>query len=152
VRPDTRCFGGVDIDFGGVENSRQAQTFTALSSGALVRTELTLAKDQDALDDWVLRLSPVDDAGVPTNDVLAETSVPDASLPIGRSTVTFAFVNPPSVVAGTTYALVLTRGELFNWTGRFGNPCLGVGFSSSDQTGSFTEASVDFVFATFVSS
>ena len=153
VRADARCVGNTDVDFGGADNSRQAQTFTALSSGALVRAELTLGKDEDALDEWFLRLSPVDDAGVPTNDVLAETFVPDTSVPLGNSTVvTFDFANPPAVVAGTTYALVLTRGEFFKWAARDGDPCQGAAFSSANQTAPFNDVHTDYVFRTFVAS
>jgi hypothetical protein len=153
VRADARCIGNSDIDFGVIENGRQAQTFTALSSGALVRAELTIAKDEDALDEWFLRLSPVDSTGVPTSDVLAETSVPDTSVAIGTSApVAFDFANPFPVVAGTTYALVLTRGEFFRWAARDGNPCQGAGFASSDQTAPFNDVHNDFVFRTFVAS
>jgi hypothetical protein len=153
VRPDARCVGSGDTDFGGADNTRLAQTFTALSNGALVRADLTVAKLEDALDDWILRLSPVDDAGEPTNRVLAETFVPDANVPRGASTVvTFAFANPFSVVAGTTYALVLTRGELFLWTARNGDICQGAAFHSPSQTAPFTETDIEFVFRTFVAS
>jgi len=153
VKADARCIGNSDIDFGAIENSRRAQTFTALSSGALVRAELTVGKDEDALDEWILRLSPVDGEGVPTNDVLAETVVPDTSVPLGPATaVTFEFADPPAVVAGTTYALVLTRGEFFKWAARNGNICQGQAFSSSDQTAPFDETDADFIYTTFVAS
>lgn len=152
ARVDAKCVGSGDFDFGGIENGRLAQTFTAIASGALVRAELTVAKNEDALDEWILRLSPVDDAGVPSNRVLAETTIPDASVPIGRATVTFAFAKPFSVVAGTTYALVLTRGEFFSWTVRNGILCPGLSFTSSTQTGPFFVADNQFIFTTFVAS
>lgn len=153
VREDARCVGNSDVDFGVVENGREAQTFTALASGELVRAELTIAKFEDALDDWVLRISPTNTDGTPTDIVLAETVVPDTSVPLGPSTpVMFDFSRPRAVVAGVTYALVLTRGEFFFWAGRDGDPCQGKGFASSNQTAPFDLMSVDHVFRTFVSS
>lgn len=153
VRADARCVGNSDIDFGVIENGREAQTFTALSSGALVKAELTIAKDENALDDWILRVSPVDSAGFPTSNILAETFVPDTSVPLGASAaVTFEFAKPATVTVGVTYALVLTRGEFFRWAGRDGNPCEGQGFASSNQVAPFDRISVDHVFTTFVAS
>jgi hypothetical protein len=153
VRADARCIGNSDVDFGVVENGREAQTFTALSSGALVRAELTIAKDENALDDWILRISPTDATGSPMNTVLAETFVPDASVPLGAATaVTFDFAKPAAVIAGVTYALVLTRGEFFRWAGRDGDPCSGQTFASSNQTAPFDRIDLDHVFSTFVAS
>jgi type IV secretory pathway VirB10-like protein len=153
ARPDARCVGSSDVDFGAIENSRLAQTFTALSSGTLVRAELRVFKnDESTLDDWILRLSPVDETGEPSNRVLSQASVADASVPSGGSSVIFDFANPFSVVAGTTYALVLTRAEFFFWSKLNGNFCQGTAFHSSDQSGPFTETDGDFVYTTFVAS
>lgn len=153
VRADARCFGSSDVDFGAAENTRLAQTFTALSSGALVRAEIAIAKFEDALDEWFLRVSPVDANGRPTDDILAESVVSDANVPLGPSTiVAFPFTSPASVVAGTTYALVLFRGEFFFWGKRDGDICPGSGFLSSDESPPFITTDGDFIYTTFVSS
>jgi hypothetical protein len=158
TRVDATCAaGGLGVFLLAEENSRLAQTFTALASGPLVRADLKMAKPAGVGSDFVLRLSPVRDSGeviVPTNDVLAETAVAEASMPVGGSTVTFAFATPFSVVAGTTYALVLSRpgGGKFVWVGSETNPCPGGGFIGPDQTGSFLDTATDFFFTTFVTS
>lgn len=153
VRVDARCFGSSDVDFGASENSRLAQTFVALSSGQLVRAEIPVDKFENAVDEWILRLSPVDAAGLPTNEILADSVVPDANVPLGDATVVaFEFASPFSVVSGTAYALVLTRGEFFFWSKRDGDNCPGSAFFSSDQIDPFIETDGEFVYTTFVAS
>jgi hypothetical protein len=137
-------------------NFRFAQTFTALASGPLVKAEILASKEPGSDGDFVLRLSPVDASGVPTNEVLAETSVAAANMPDGVSTVTFTFGNPAPVVAGGEYALVLTRpgGTFVAWSGQLGNPCAGQHFFSADQEKPFQPdtSGVDRDFTTFVRS
>ena len=158
TRVDATCAdAGLSVLSIANENSRLAQTFTALASGPLVRANLVIAKPGDADDDFVLRLSPVGQSGevvTPTNDVLAEALVSGASVSNQASTVTFAFATPFVVVAGATYALVLTRrgGSAFAWLEHDGNPCAGAAFMGPNQTGSFIDIGVDFVFTTFVAS
>jgi hypothetical protein len=139
------------------ENVRLAQTFTALASGPLVRVDLRIGKPNGAGGDFVLRLSPVQQSGEilpPTNDVLAETSIAEASLPVGELTASFLFANPFPVVAGTTYALVLSRpgGGRFAWVRGVDDLCPGGAFTSPDQTGSFLDTFGDFFFTSFVTS
>jgi hypothetical protein len=133
--------------------NRLAQTFTALGSGPLVRTDLLLVKQVGEEDDYVLRLSPLDGAGVPTNTVLAETTLASATVPLGESLVRFSFAAPFAVVAGTEYALVLTRpgGDIFEWRFNSGDLCSGQSFVSLDQTGPFFAHSGDFIFTTLIS-
>ncbi len=119
----------------------------------VVRAEIAIAKFEDALDEWFLRVSPVDANGRPTDDILAESVVSDANVPLGPSTiVAFPFTSPASVVAGTTYALVLFRGEFFFWGKRDGDICPGSGFLSSDESPPFITTDGDFIYTTFVSS
>jgi hypothetical protein len=109
----------------------------------------------DSRGDYLLRLSPLDVVDFPTNDVLAEAVVPNDSVPAGASTVTFAFSSPAAVVAGTKYALVLTRlgPDTFLWQTRGADDCLGQAFSSSDQSAPFKFIfNANFVFTVFVSS
>jgi hypothetical protein len=133
-------------------NARLAQTFTALGSGPLVRADLLIVRQLGEDGDYVLRLSPLDGAGVPTNTV-AETAVADATVPLGASIVSFFFATPFSVVAGTEYAVVLTRPEgiRFEWRFNSGDACPGTSFVSLDQTGQFSALTGDFIFTTFVS-
>ncbi len=158
TRVDTECTAdGPGILVLATENSRLAQTFTALASGPLVQADLNIAKPVGTGGDFVLRLSPVKKSGevrLPTNDVLAETEVAETSVPEGSSIVTFNFATPFSVVAGVPYALVLTRpgGSTFAWVGSEVNPCSGGGFVSQDQTGAFLDITSDFFFTTFVTS
>jgi hypothetical protein len=120
---------------------RLAQPFVALASGPLVSATLELDQKSstDGAGDYILRLSPVDDESVPTNQVLAESVVAGASVPEGPSTVVFDFAEPFSLKAGIEYALVLARpdSEQFAWRGDLGDRCAGHLFFSPDQTGAF---------------
>jgi hypothetical protein len=158
VRSDATCtsseVGEVVI---GDEDSRLAQTFTALASGSLVRADLDIAAPAGSSGDLVLRLSPVKQSGEtlpPTNDVLSEATVAAANVPAQISTITFSFGTPFSVTAGVTYALVLSRpgGDRFFWVGHENDPCAGAAFFSPDQTAGFLDISPDLVFTTFVRS
>jgi hypothetical protein len=136
-------------------NARIAQTFTAIASGPLVRAEVRVIKPPATLGDFILRLAPVDGSGVPTNIVLAETPLLDINVPNGPSTVSFTFANPASVVAGTTYALVLTRSgsDQLAWGGKMGDGCTGTAFLSPSQSAPFAAVGgLDLIFATFVTS
>lgn len=138
-------------------NNRYAQTFTAKSSGPLISAELSISKLAGSPGDYILRLSPVDGSGIPTNEVLAEAIVANADVPDGGGTVPFTFGTPYAVKAGNDYALVLTRSEgTFGWGARGGDACAGSAFRSPDQTAPFTEGvggnGNDFIFTAFVRS
>jgi hypothetical protein len=150
TRVDATC-DEANSGYSGAE--RLAQVFTALNSGWLVSVRLPILKEAGDVGDYVLRLAPVG-GGVPTNGLLAETAVANASVPVGESPVTFTFRAPASVMAGTQYGLVLTRsgGDMVYWAATQGNACAGQGYFSRDQTGPFSPSSGDFVFTTFVSS
>lgn len=156
IRVDATCptSGGSGSSNDG--NVRFAQTFTALASGPLVKAELLVEKEAGSTGDFILRLSVVDGSGFPTNDVLAVSVAADASVPDGVSTVTFSFASPATVVAGTEYALVLTRpgGDFIGAFGQTGNPCAGQRFFSPDQKQPFQldSSGFDLGFTTFVRS
>jgi hypothetical protein len=137
-------------------NYRFAQTFTALASGPLVEAQLRIGKQVGSAGDYILRLSPVDAFGVPTNDVLASASAANSAVPDGFATVSFTFSFPFQIVAGTQYALVLTRPGSTHllWEGHSGNTCAGHVYDSPSQTAPFLAnfADLDLVFTTFVSS
>src|SRR5215211_8706147 len=92
TKADATCVGpatdGISI---ADVNARLAQTFTAIASGPLVKAEVRVIEPPGTLGDYILRLSPVDGAGVPTNIVLAETPLLDVNVPNGQSTATFTF-------------------------------------------------------------
>jgi hypothetical protein len=155
TRLDAVCAGPAETVNGVNGDARRAQSFTALSSGSLVMAQLVLTQNAGTDVDYVLRLSPLDGFGFPTNEILAETSVANAAVPVGLSLVTFTFSRPFAVVAGTAYALVLSRpggGNVF-WHLSDGDVCPGQLFASADQTAEFLGGSnLDFIFTTFVSS
>ena len=156
LKVDAVCSGPSNdaFGFGGV-NWRMAQTFTAIESGPLVRAELLLSEPAGSLGDYVLRLAPVDGAGVPTNGILAETSLADINVPNGQSTVRFSFAAPASVVAGTSYALVLARpgSDKLVWLGQTGNNCTGTAYFSDVLNRPFVVlGNIDFIFRTFITS
>jgi hypothetical protein len=158
---DATCSGPFNIGFKRDSGTaRFAQTFTAIASGALVKAEFDLAKDTGSEGDYILRLSSVDGKGVPTNDVLAETTVANADVPAQFVTVPFTFTDPFPVEAGKAYALVLTRpGGQLQLDGNRNNPCSGQAFVSEDQTAPFNKVEVDgfdfvidFIVTTFIRS
>lgn len=159
TRPDATCLGAAK-DEGlvglGDGNNRIAQTFTALTSGSLVRADLRVRKAESSAGDYIVQLGTVDSFGTPTNEVLAVASVPSGEVPDGDSTVPFSFSQPVSVVAGTQYALILTQpGSAFlGWTGHFGDPCAGRRFVSLNQSSPFQagDNEFDLEFTTFVRS
>ncbi len=153
-RADATCNAADEGFISGLDGSRLAQTFIAAASGQLVRAELLLEKLAGEDGDYVLRVSPLDGSGVPTNEVLAETSAPNGVVPVGQSIVSFTFRTPFSVVANTEYALVLTvpQGDRFTWDVVFGDRCQGTSFLSGSGTGPFIEGNGDFIFTTFVKS
>jgi hypothetical protein len=159
TRTDATCLGAA-ADEGlvglGVGNNRIAQTFTALSSGPLVRADLRISKAETTSGDYIVQIGTVDNFGTPTNEVLAVASVPSGGVPDGSSTVSFSFNRPLSVVAGTQYALILTQpgSNFLGWTGHFGDPCAGRRFVSLNQTSPFQagDNGLDLEFTTFVKS
>jgi hypothetical protein len=156
---DANCPGpsdDTDTHGDGINPGRVGQTFTALSTGALVRVEIEVNKAAVASSEWVVQIVDTDGAGVPTNTVLAAGAVPDSSVPSGQSKLT-AELNPGAVVeAGQRYAFVLARpgGGAFGVRERSGNPCPVQEFESPTQTGAWAPAgdapNEDIVFATFV--
>jgi hypothetical protein len=158
TRADASCPGpsaGI-IPIASSGEFRFAQTFTAGRSGELVRAEIEILRNTATAGDFILRLAPLDSEGVPTNTVLAESSVRGAEAPEDPATVSFSFADPASVEAGITYALVLTRpgGDRFGWAVEAAAGCPGERFRSVDQSAPFeTQGSgLGFVFTTFVRS
>jgi hypothetical protein len=135
-------------------DQRIAQTFTTVRGGPFVRADLEIFKKIGSIGDYILRLSTVDASGVPTNEVLAASVVPNNRVPDLFTAITFSFANPATVVANTQYALVLTRpgSDQLESIGSSGDPCAGRTFISSSQTAPFAEdtTTFDMTFTTFV--
>jgi hypothetical protein len=158
TRADATCPGPADDLIPTATNgeARFAQTFTAGRRGVLVRAELVVLSDATTAADLILRLAPLDDEGVPTNTILAEAAIAGAAAPVDLEAVSFSFVEPASVEAGVSYALVLTRpgGDDFGWAVEENGGCPGGRFGSDDQTAPFEllSSGAGFVFTTFVRS
>jgi hypothetical protein len=157
TRVDARCTPEITRNLNAAGGDRRiAQTFTAVRSGQLVSVEISAHKAPGSSGDFVLRLTPLDSTGVPTANVLAEAVVAEADLPESPAIVRFTFPNPFPVVAGTEYALVLTRfaGGAFNWQANDADPCEGNHLFSGDQSGPFGEIfpGLDLIYTTFVRS
>ena len=148
------CSIAETLNFGLVAPQRLAQTFTAAASGNLIRAELAIEKEADSLGDYFLHLAPVDNFGVPTNDVLAVAPVTNQAVPAGTSTVSFSFPSPAALTAGVQFALVLNRSgtDLMGWRGVTGDQCGGLSFKSANQTAPFTSfgEGLDLIFRAFV--
>jgi hypothetical protein len=153
-KADAACSGETEGGFSAGGNSRFAQTFTALGSGPLERAEVLIREFEGTAGDYILRLSAVNAAGVPTNTVLATAIVPDGDVPVGTSLVSFTFPTPFSVVAGVRYALVITRpgANTLEVNGYKNDTCAGGAFYSNNQTGAFSEFDLsDLTFTTSIS-
>jgi hypothetical protein len=109
------------------EPGNWGQTFTALNSGNVHSVQLSVRGfEQPGPDPWTppigdlsVRLTAVDASGRPdTNTTLATTTVPASEVGRFHSLVSANFTNPPSIEAGTQYALVLNSmeaGSTYTW-------------------------------------
>lgn len=157
VRADAQCATANGAAVDAPPDGRIAQTFTAIRSGVLVRAELEFVNPSGSQGDYFLHLAPLDAFGFPTNGALAATSDRVAQGPDGEAAVqVFTFAQPATVVAGTPYALVLSRPEvgIVGWRGQLDNGCAGRAFSSGSRTGPFVGVgqNIDLVFTVFVRS
>jgi hypothetical protein len=141
-------------------DGRLAETFVATRNGKLSRAKIVVEKLSGSSGDYILRISPVSGSDVPTNDVLAETTVSDARLAEGGPvTITgkFAKATAAQLVAGTRYALVVTRpgsgANQLRVSSKTGDPCPeteGI-FISESQTASFGKLiGADIAFKVFI--
>lgn len=156
--PDAECPGPIETAVK-VQSSTGtiALTFAARSSGRLTAARVVVQKGAADSGNYVLEIRPVDDAGVPTDAVLASTTVDDASAdPEAFTTVAATFGPGAPVEDGERYALVVGRpgAEEVQVGARFmgGDPCPQSRlFASGTRTTPYSEApNVDGVFATFV--
>jgi hypothetical protein len=147
---DANCPGPPDASTDPEPTERDVQTFTAQRTGSLVRGELEISKTDGAAD-WVMQIVTTDGSGTPTNNVLASTTIANASVPEGESTIAGLFASPASVVAGQQLGLLISRpGESYTLRDRFESPCPGQEFFSISGGPFMSDANFDFVFAVFV--
>jgi hypothetical protein len=153
---DATCPGPLDNYVAIGSTSRLAQTFTAQTTGSLIRGEVEIQKNAMTTGDFVMQIVAADGSGVPTDTVLASTTLPNASVPEGPSRLVVVFATPASIEAGQQYAIVVSRpGSSFASAGvgeRGGDPCPGQEFFSNTEAGSWMSAPAQFdlVFSVFV--
>jgi Ca2+-binding RTX toxin-like protein len=154
--PDASCPGpaGAFLGSSSPGTDQFAQTFTALNTGTVTRAQVRVVKAAGSTGDYALAVHTVDGSGVPTQTVLASTTVQNEDVPEGDEvTVEGIFASPADVVAGQQYALVLSRpgGSQLGVNARTDNVCPGGAFIAFDG-GDFAALIVgeDLIFAVFV--
>lgn len=90
-----------------------AQTFTAINSGALTSAQIQMYKQCETVGDIGVQIATVDESGLPTNDILAETTLPASAVvtetfPGVGDLVTVQFSDPAQVEAGKQYAFIFS--------------------------------------------
>jgi hypothetical protein len=114
-------------EYGGT-GARSAQTFTALNSGKVTSAQVYLYRETPFTTDVTVQIASVDALGVPTENVLATTTIPFCAIPVGQpgEPVIASFDSPAAVVAGQQYALVLSTpggsDGLYGWRFKNGDP------------------------------
>ena len=151
--PDASCPGPPNaLSVFNSANERRAQPFTTQNTGSLVQGQAAVNKPAPG-GDWQLQVLATDASGVPTNTVLASTTISDAAVPMGDSTLGGTFAPPASVSAGQQYALAVSRPAAWYLQRRADDPsCPGREFFSPSQTAPFMPSGTpsDMIFATFV--
>ncbi|MFZ5823995.1 MAG: cadherin-like domain-containing protein [Bacillota bacterium] len=126
---------------------RQSQTFTAGADGVLSRLSVHVANSLSAVN-LVAELQGVTAAGEPDGAVLASTAL-SLSSPSGARWVDISFPQPPAVVTGRAYAIVLRPDNTFAWSRATTAPYTG-GQAWTGADSWWTESG-DYTFRTYVS-
>jgi hypothetical protein len=107
---DYNAWGIVGGTSYGGTGARSAQTFTALKSGKVTSAQVYLYRETPFTTDVTVQIASVDALGVPTENVLATTTIPFCAIPVGQpgEPVIASFDSPAAVEAGQQYALVLS--------------------------------------------
>jgi hypothetical protein len=106
---DAACLPSSTVYHQPTNGTRLAETFTALHTGALTHAQFSVYKESTSTGDYVLDVRTLAGSSVPTDNVLASTTVLNASVPDGQSLISNTFSAPASVVAGQRYALGVSR-------------------------------------------
>jgi hypothetical protein len=147
---DAECLGPHTFLLEPGLNQRVAQTFTAQTSGSVVQGRVEIQKLASGSGDWVMEIFATDNSGTPVNPALATTTIPDAGVPVGDSTLIGHFTAPASVEPGKQYALSVVRSARFFFRARGGDPCPGQVFAIFSGTWSATAPGDDLLFMVLV--
>jgi len=162
VVPDAGCPGPDDVapPLTRTGDQREAQTFAAGHTGALTRASIEITNPallplEQGPGDYLVQILATDSNAVPASNVLASATVPNGSVPVGPTTLDVSFAQPPIVVAGGRYAILVSRPGLFTSFSphaRRGDPCPGSAFWSSGANAAWASEAggTDLVFQTFV--
>jgi len=140
----------------GSSGERFAQTFVSGFAGNLTRAEIDFLEPAGKTGDYVVQIMGVDGSGTPNNNVLASTTVPE--VPDGPTTLVATFASPAAIVAGQSYALVLSRPSEPTIEGGEGleagykpdtADCPGTFWYSPGGTTTWNTVGVDMIFAVF---
>jgi hypothetical protein len=157
---DAGCPGPPDaVTIARTGDQREAQVFTPQHNGNLTRVTVEITNQGqsilDPVNDFVVQILLSDDNGAPSRDALASVTVPNASVPVGTATLDVIFPQPPEVVAGHKYAVLIARPGTFTSFQphvRSGDKCEGAAFWSSGANAVYAAeaAGTDLVFQTYV--
>jgi hypothetical protein len=148
---DANCPGPPNDSVSMAANHRRGQTFTAQTTGILVRAEIEVTKPASTTGDWVMEIWATDPMGAPTNALLGSATIADATVPTGDVRLVGTFSPGVGVAAGQSYVLSLRRAAAWNLRDRNSNPCPGNEFFSAGPTSTWSVPSTfDLVFAVFV--
>jgi hypothetical protein len=158
--PDAGCPGPSNVvgSLSPLGDRREAQTFTAINTGALQRAQVLIRNISANDPDFLVQILATDGNGVPVNNALASATIPKTSVPTGITTLDAAFSPAAIVSAGQQYAVAISRpGANFlvpTWQipVRAGNACPGGTFFSFGPTDGWSPEGidVDMIFQTFV--
>jgi hypothetical protein len=150
--PDASCTVGPGVTIEQPNGDlKVAQTFTALHTGGLDTASTAVIPRSAISGDWKLEIASTS-AGAP-GPAMATTTVPN-TLPLNtKGTITGTFATPPSVSAGSQYALLISRpgSNGYGVADEGGDPCPGQAYYQNVVAGPFIfYNAVDFGFATTV--
>jgi hypothetical protein len=161
VIKDAECaFPGTtdSAGFSPAGTSRIAQTFTAIHTGFINRASMIVNKQAGSTGAYVMAIHATDAAGLPTETILATSTLSHATFFSGAQTLTATYAPPAPVTAGQVYAVVLSRpGSSSSLLAVYGspNPCPGTAFGDTGPgqpwyaKTTFTDP-LDFAFTTSV--
>ena len=133
------------------DRARFAQTFRARNTGKLKRVVI---KIQVSTADVTVQLRTVADTGAPSDTVLAEVTRFSLDTDFNFVKRAFVFPDPPKVVAGRSYAIVVSRGPsgtLGPFTADQRTRCGGRAWVDPGGTGTFERfLKKDLVYYTYV--
>ncbi len=142
--PNAECTAVGTVQSGFPGDLRAVQTFTEPNGGKLTMVELYFARQQaDTTGNFLVQINTVNQTtGVPQHNTIASVLKPAAEIPRNLDLVYFEFSDPPTLVPGRKYAILLSwpgdAGSFLIELVRPGALCPGGEFfTSSGSTGPF---------------